>query len=120
MVVISSSLLKLEELRKQLHTEGIHVYDGIWSVDDDVELLEMPYVASVAYLTGKGQPGIWTDAYPHEPSEHSVMLAMYEEFKATGDMIDIPFEDFKTFAKPNVVIVRPDQLLGYLSDKTLS
>lgn len=118
-VVIACTTHKLEDVRKELHSSGIHVYDGLWSIDDDLELLEMPYVVSVAYLTGKGQPGIWTDAFPHEPNELAVLTAMYEEFKSSGDMMDIPFEDFKAFTKPTVVIVKPDQLSGYVADKTL-
>ena len=68
-VVLSSVQMKLEEAKAKLHEGGLHVFEGLWSVGDDLELLEMPFLGAVSYRANKEKTGVWIEAYPEEPSE---------------------------------------------------
>ncbi len=46
-----------------------------------------------------------------------VLKAMYEEFRATGELGDVAMEEFIRLANPNVVIISPNELLSYLLQK---
>lgn len=113
-VVISSTPQDKNTARTELHAAGLKVYDGLWSVDDDQELLELPYVAAVSYIAEKGEAGVWVDAYATEPSQLTVTEAMYEEMANTGDLKNVSFDQFLALAKPTVIILRPDQLLEFV------
>jgi hypothetical protein len=42
---------------------------------------------------------------------------MFDEFRATGELDEIPFEEFSTLANANVVIVSPAEIDSYLRQK---
>jgi hypothetical protein len=110
-----------EETRAALAQLGFEVFEGQWSMTDPGDLEcegADPYVAAVGYASGEGQAGVWVDAYPSLPTTVHVLRTMYDEFRETGELGDVPFEEFVRLAHPNVVIVSPSDLRSYLSDKT--
>ncbi len=117
-VVVCNVMGRQETITKELHSAGMHVYEGIWSVDDDQEILQLPYVASVAYKTTAEKPGVWIDAFPHAPSEVQVLEAMYEDLKSTGELENVSVEEFMKHTVANVGIVSPEELREYIISKS--
>lgn len=119
MVVISSVQMPMEEVRTTLHAEGFHVYEGLWSIGDDLELLEMPFIGAVSYRANKEKTGIWIEAYPEAPTEARVLLDLYEEFKHSGEIGEISFTEFEAAAQASVVVLSPDQIENFFTSKRL-
>lgn len=100
---------------------GINVFDGSWLTPE--ELLapalspSQPFIASVAYRSAGDKPGVWVDAFPSQPTQVSVLKAMYDEFRQTGEVDDVTFEDFVQFSNANVVIVSPAEIESFLKQK---
>lgn len=121
MVVASVTVASVDAARGKLREAGMHVYDGGWSTEGLIEETVAPppeiYVAAVAYESGEGRPGIWLDAFPELPTQVQVLRAMYREFLDTGELTDIPFEEFVRLANTNVVVVPPSQLAGFAAAK---
>jgi len=116
-VVASASLFSLAEARTQLEKEGLQVFDGSWHTDGLVDLgsdQEAPFVAAVAYVSEEHTPGLWIDAYPSLPTHITVLKALYEEFRQTGQVADVTFEEFVRMAKPTVVVTTPEELRGFV------
>jgi hypothetical protein len=119
MVVISSTQLPVEEVKTKLHGGGLHVFDGLWSIGDDLELLEMPFLGAVSYRANKERTGIWLEAYPEEPSETRVLQDLFEEFKESGEIGDINFDQFEAASQASVIVLSPDQIETFLTAKRL-
>lgn len=121
-VVAALSSGKPEQTKKELAAKGMEVYDGAWSAEGLTDLGETPppdvHVAAVAYMSDEGKPGIWVDAYDSSPSPAQVLRGMYEEFRSTGEIADVSFEEFVRLANANVILVSPSQLKAYIQDKT--
>lgn len=104
-----------------LKEAGIEVFEGTWLTPEDVlatsEPEAKPYIAAVSYRSNGDKAGVWVDAFPTMPTQVAVLRSMYDEFRATGEMDDIPFEEFSTLANANVVIVSPDEIDSYLRQK---
>ncbi len=119
MVVISSSQSPLDQVKSKLHGDGFHVYDGLWSIGDDFELMEMPYLGAVSYRANKEKTGVWLEAYPEMPNGTMVLQDLYEEFKTSGEIGDITFDQFELNAQASVVILSPGQIETFLTSKRL-
>ncbi len=117
-VIVCNVMGRQETITKELHSAGMHVYEGIWSVDDDQEILQLPYVAAVAYKTAVDKPGVWIDAFPHAPTEVQVLEAMYEDLKSTGELQSVTVEEFLKQTVANVGIVSPEELREYIISKS--
>ena len=118
-VVLSSVQMSLEEAKSKLHEAGLHVFEGLWSVGDDLELLEMPFLGAVSYRANKEKTGVWIEAYPEEPSETRVLQDMYEEFKESGELGEVTFDQFELAAQASVVVLSPDKVETFLTSKRL-
>jgi hypothetical protein len=46
-----------------------------------------------------------------------VLKAMYDEFRATGEVDEVPFEEFVQLANATVVIVSPVEIESFLKQK---
>ena len=119
MVVISSAKMTIDEAKTKLHGEGLHVFDGLWSIGDDFELMEMPYLGAVSYRANKEKTGVWIEAYPELPSESRVLQDLFEEFQETGELGEMTYDQFEEGAQATVVVLTPDQLETFLTAKRL-
>lgn len=117
-VVAASSSKPMNEVEDYLKQAGFELARGEWR-DGDALLLGIEsdsdaYVAAVAYKSREEMPGLWMDAFPHEPTTGEVLKALYDDFAATGDLEDVPFEEFVRVAHPNVVVLSPDDVAKFL------
>ncbi len=102
-----------ETLRKG----GLDVAEGRWIPDDAPAASGDIYVAAVAYRTDGTQPGLWVDAFPEAPTAVKAIRTMFDEFQATGQMANVPLEEFIRLAEPTVVILAPTDLRGFATVK---
>ena len=110
----------LEAVREELTKQGLLVFDGAWSIDppdEEVAGATEKYIAAVSYVSSETMPGIWIDAYPWQPTQVQVLRALYDEFRSTGECPEIPFEEFIRLSVPNVAIVGPLEIDGFLESK---
>ena len=117
LVVVSSCRKSVDEVRKELHAAGLHTHDGFWSVDDDQEILGLPYVAAVSYRATKDRTGVWMDAYATEPSEGEVLQDFFEEMSAEQNLPEMSIADFVSNAQVSVSILSPVDLEKFLGSK---
>ncbi|MBX7135987.1 MAG: hypothetical protein K1X67_25235 [Fimbriimonadaceae bacterium] len=116
LVIAASSMKSLEEVRTYLSRSGLRVATGAWDTEGEevapggVEA----WVASVAYRTAEAKPGLWVDAFPEEPTPAEVLMRLFDEFRETGEIGDVAFEEFMKVAVPTVVVVGPDELRRYV------
>ncbi|MFI5386541.1 MAG: hypothetical protein ACHQ50_10525 [Fimbriimonadales bacterium] len=110
-----------EAVTAMLKERGMSVFDGTWLTPEEVLApaagLAQTYVAAVSYRSGAEKAGVWVDAYPALPTQVTVLKTMYEEFRQTGEVDDVAFEEFVQLANPNVVIVTPTELESFLRQK---
>jgi hypothetical protein len=119
-ILFSRTELTLEEAREDLTKKGLHVFDGAWSLDppeEDAGRCEDTFIAAVSYVSSEAMPGIWVDAYPWQPTQVQVLRALYDEFRDTGEVGEVPFEEFIRLASPNVAIVSPLEIEGFVESK---
>ena len=113
--------MPLNEVKKRLEKDGLKVFEGSWTHDgelsDGMSELATVHVAAVSYLSGEDQPGVWIDAFQSQPTQVQVLKGMYEEFRSTGEMPEVSFEEFVRLAKPTVVVASPPEIAGYLDAK---
>lgn len=109
------------EARATLQKKGMTVHEGAWALDGETpgepSEREEIHIAAVSYISEDAQPGVWIDAYQTLPTQVQVLKALYEEFRETGEMPDVSFEEFVRLAKPNVVVASPPEIAGYLEAK---
>ncbi len=118
--VVAISNEEPEAVRDQLAAQGVTCFEGAWHTEISADLLgggDQTYVGAVAYKTGEDQPGIWVDAFGFQPTQVQVLRAIYDEFRSTGEVDDIPFEEFVRQAHPNVVILTPIDLHSFVEAK---
>ena len=48
----------------------------------------------------------------------AVLRTMFDEFRDTGEMEHISFEEFLQLANPNVVILTPSELRSFMDQKS--
>lgn len=119
-LVASVAPMPLAEARKALEGAGLEVFDGAWSGVDGTNLAcetAEAFVASVAYQSTEGRPGVWVDAYASLPTQVQVLRTMFDEFRETGELSDVSFEEFVRLANPTVVILSPSDLRSFLGQK---
>ena len=99
---------------------GLTVESGFLSADGaSVPDMAGPmFIAGVAYVSAEASPGVWLDAYPAAPTEMQVLRAMHEEFRQTGELGDVSFEEFVRLAKPTVAIMSPGDAQHFALAKT--
>jgi len=107
--------------KSKLSSAGLEVYDGVWKLSDDAECEQCAaseaYIAAVAYKSAETMPGVWVDAHRAMPTQVQVLRAMYDEFRETGELPDVSFEEFVRLSEPNVVIVSPNEIQSFLDKK---
>lgn len=119
-LISASTSLNMADASKLLEKSGMSVEHGGWSeaAGGATDALgELPYVAAVAYKSSEDMPGLWMDAYEIPPTPAVVLKAIYDEFRQTGEVGDMTFEEFIRLASPNVAIVGPTEIERFLSDK---
>lgn len=121
LVIAAISPLEPEGAKSSLTTSGLKTFEGTWLTPEEVMTPHVApsqvFIAAVSYRAAGDKAGIWVDAYPALPTQTSVLKAMYEEFRDTGEVADVTFEEFIQFANPNVVIVSPEQVESFLRQK---
>ena len=96
---------------------GLKVVEGRWIPDDAPAAAGEIHVAAVAYRTEGKMPGLWVDAFPEAPTAVQAVRAMYDEFRETGEVAEVSFEEFMRVAEPNVVLLAPGELRGFAASK---
>lgn len=112
-VVVTTIADDLDKLRKLLSEAGLILRDGTLEQPDIREV----HVVGVAYSSDDAAPGLWMDAFPYPPSQLEVLRTFYEELIETGELSDVPFEQFRRHLRTTVVTLTPDELSGYASKK---
>ena len=100
-----------------LASEGLRVVEGRWIPDDAPAAAGEVHIAAVAYRTSGTQPGLWVDAFPEAPTAIRAVRALYDEFRESGEVADVPFEEFMRLAEPTVVVLGPSELRGFAAAK---
>lgn len=116
-VVVACTRLDVGTTRERLEAAELAVYEGHWRTEGAPELaMNEPetYVAAVAYRSGEDRPGLWIDAYSGPPSQMQVLKRLYDEFRQTGEMGELHFEEFVRLSHPNVVILHPSDLRNFV------
>lgn len=120
-VVSASTKLSLEETKLMLKEQGLEVVQGVWDEAGSASadsLGQLPYIAAIAYKSGEEMPGIWVDAYSEPPSPATALKGIYDEFRETGEVGDISFEEFVRLANPNIAILQPTDIERFLGQKS--
>jgi hypothetical protein len=110
----------LEAAKEHLRAGGMDVREGVWHLADSPQRgagRKAPHVAAVSYASGEGKPGVWVDAFETPPTKVQVLRAMFEEFRNTGELPEVSFEEFVRIAVPTVTLVTPTELARYVADK---
>lgn len=105
----------LEEARSQLESQGHTCFEGVWTTDSDYRSLDEVYIAAVAYLSDEKQPGLWVDVTTDQPTPSAVMAKLLAEFHADGTLPDKDHDTFHKRARPNILILTPDQIQRFLA-----
>jgi len=109
----------LAAVEKLLKADGFAVSQGLWThVAESTTLAGHPiqeaFIAAVSYKCDGPKQGLWMDAYPSRPTDQIVLRAMYDEFIANEEIDAVGYEEFLVHAKPNVVILGPDEIATFL------
>ncbi len=98
-----------------LRSAGIEPREGLWMEDGSPLVEHHPtWVAGVTYRGEGGLPGIWMDAWSLHPSEGDVLSRLYAEFLHDGVITDIGVDEFMRAAQTKVVILTPQDLIGFV------
>lgn len=119
-VVSASTKLSLEETKLMLNEQGLEVVHGVWEEAGSTSadsLGQLPYIAAIAYKSGEEMPGIWVDVFTDPPSPAIALKGIYDEFRETGEVGDISFEEFVRLANPNIAILNPNDIERFLGRK---
>ncbi len=121
--VQSTTRLPADKIRETLKKDGFLVNDGSWATIVETELPEthspLLTVVAIGYSSADNVPGVWVDAFPEEPAKVDALRAMFDEFRQSGELDDVPFEEFLRLSNPNVTIVSGAELAKYLASKRL-
>ncbi len=115
-LVASATRRGVGKVKEDLAALGLEVLDGSWFGDGAIHFPDESadcFVAAVSYATSAG-PGVWLDAYAHMPTQVQVLRSMYDELCETGELEGTDFDTFIRLANPNVAIVSPREIEGYL------
>lgn len=120
-IVSASTKLSLEETKLMLMDQGLEVVHGTWQEGGSASgdsLGQLPYIAAIAYKSGEEMPGIWVDVFADPPSPAIALKSIYDEFRETGEVGDISFEEFVRLANPNIAILNPGDIERFLNQKS--
>jgi hypothetical protein len=120
LIISASTKQSTDEVRQALAKTNLEVRTGGWtegSTGPSDSLGELPYITAISYRTNEDMPGIWVDAYSDPPTPAIALKAIYEEFRETGEIGEMAFEEFVRLANPNVAVVTPTELERFISDK---
>lgn len=115
--VVAHGALSIKSAEEKLRADGFEVEHGRWIPDEAQAGESEPHVVAVAYRTSGTQPGLWVDAFPNTPTPVQAIRALYDEFSSTGEIAEVPFEEFVRLAEPTVVIVSPSELRSFAASK---
>ena len=115
--IVSTSRQPLEQIHKELHAAGLHVHEGLWSVDDDQEILALPYIAAVSYRATKDRTGVWVEAYADMPSEGEVVQNFFEELSLEQNLPQMSLGEFLVDAQVSVSVLSPQNLEQFMERK---
>ena len=117
----STSRLSAQEIRAKLQKDGFEVREGEWTDSgegaSDRIGERQAHIAAVAYVSREKTPGLWLDAFPAQPVTGAVLRSFYDELAANGEIPEVSFEEFVRLASPNVIIVGPSEIQGFLDQK---
>ncbi|HRJ27726.1 MAG TPA: hypothetical protein PLO61_09500 [Fimbriimonadaceae bacterium] len=120
LMIAAQAPLSLAETSRLLESQGMKVTHGTWLLES-FELDDTPpalgFVAAIAYRTQENKPGVWMDAFPQEPNPAEVLRALYDEFRETGELPEVSYEEFLRLAHPNVAVISPDEITRFLERK---
>jgi|GEM_PF-754888 len=120
-VVVSYSSLTIEKLKDKLSGADLDIKIGSWvaPIQADVELENNQeiYTVAISYQSDELKPGVWVDAFPYLPTPMQALRAIYDEFRSTGEIGDVSFEEFMRLAHPNVAIVSPSEIATFAAQK---
>jgi len=120
LVVFARTSMTAQKAKDALEAQTVSVRKGAWVAEDEMSreaMLIDSYVVAVAYKSKEEMPGLWVDAFASEPTMHDVLITMLNEFREAGEVGDIELDDFTRAIDPNVLIVSPETLHGYLERK---
>jgi hypothetical protein len=116
----SSTKSSVAEVQKALGAASITFANGEWISDAAAAKngdANPAYIAAISYRSGEDMPGVWVDAFGEQPSAAMALKGLYEEFRETGEVGEISFEEFVRLASPNVVIVSPLEIEKFVESK---
>ena len=119
-VIASVNLGTLEQTRSALESQGCNCHPGSWFDPESPAMATShidTYIAAVAYTTAEPQPGVWLDAFDALPTQVQVLRSLFDEFRETGDLGDVSFEEFVNKANPTVAIISPTEIQGFIEAK---
>ncbi|MEZ5162910.1 MAG: hypothetical protein R2688_03985 [Fimbriimonadaceae bacterium] len=117
MVMLTSAPLPLNAVEGILSSVGFKTSRGHWSTESDIAEDGETWIGAVAYQSDEDRPGLWVDAFDHNPTKSEVLDALLDEFTDDGLIQNIDRTAFQDSARPNVIIVEPDELQGMLIRK---
>lgn len=98
----------VESTKQRLTSAGMKVLDGHWG-EPSLDPSEQFWIGAVAYKSAEDTPGLWVHAFATKPSTGQVLAALYDEFRESGDIGEVPLEEFIRLADPNVVVLSPEE-----------
>ena len=98
----------VESTNQRLTSAGMKVLKGHWG-DPSQDKTEQYWIGAVAYKSAEDTPGLWVHAFATKPSTGQVLAALYDEFRDSGDIGEVPLEEFIRLADPNVVVLSPEE-----------
>ncbi len=120
-IVSASTKLSLEEAKLLLTEQGMDIRSGTWEDGSSANIDELgvlPYVAAISYKSGEEMPGLWVDVSAEAPTPATALKAIYDEFRETGEIGDISFEEFVRLANANITILSPTDIERFLNQKS--
>ncbi len=104
-----------DSVRVQLGDRGHQVRIGIWSPQAEALTLEDLHIAAIAYESAERRPGLWVDAFSYRPTPGDAVSRLLEEFLEDGSIEAVDADLFMKIAKPNVVILGPEDIQAFLA-----
>ena len=107
----------LNSVEASLNSAGFKTSRGFWGAESHLDNDSETWIGAVAYQSDEDRPGLWIDAFDHHPTKSEVLDALLDEFTDDGLLQNIDRITFQDSARPNVIIVNPDELQGMLIRK---
>lgn len=113
-IVFSTTSESIHFIQEDLEHKGFQVREGCWTLNESYQKnasIER-FISAISYISEEQKPGLWVDVSLTEPTPAEVLKKIYNEFKESGELKEVGFEEFVRFAHPNVVILSQEQLLS--------